>query len=126
MRMKRITALALAGCLTASMLTACGNAISTSGAASGSASAAHTVTTAVPAVAGLSHLHTWVLYVKYVFGGDRKVCRLCRCRPAQYDRRCAGHRHYDQMGQPDAAAFPGGQQRALGVPGIRNAGVSEL
>ena len=49
MRMKRITALALAGCLTASMLTACGNANSTSGAASGSASAATTETAEVPA-----------------------------------------------------------------------------
>ena len=61
MRMKRITALALAGCLTASMLTACGNANSTSGAASGSASAATTETAEVPADAGLHNLSDGVL-----------------------------------------------------------------
>lgn len=61
MRMKRITALALAGCLTASMLTACGNANSTSGTASGSASAATTETAEVPADAGLHNLSDGVL-----------------------------------------------------------------
>lgn len=60
MRTKRITALALAGCMAASMLTACGNSTSTSGTAPGSTSAA-TTETAVPADAGLHNLSDGVL-----------------------------------------------------------------
>lgn len=70
MRMKRITALALAGCLTASMLTACGNANSTSGAASGSASAATTETAEVPADAGLHNLSDGALDIGTTFKWD--------------------------------------------------------
>lgn len=62
MRMKRITALALAGCMAASMLTACGSSNSSSAAASGSTSSgATTETAAVPADAGLHNLSDGVL-----------------------------------------------------------------
>lgn len=62
MRMKRITALALAGCMAASMLTACGSSNNSSAAASGSTSSgATTETAAVPADAGLHNLSDGVL-----------------------------------------------------------------
>ena len=58
MRTKRIVALALAGCMAVSMLTACGN---NSSSTTNSNSTATTTETAVPADAGLHNLSDGVL-----------------------------------------------------------------